>query len=82
MTYYLLIPERLLEEQNNLHTDRYELGESSFGTFYPGHGYRLLEDLAGRAEEILDEVEVVTDQGEKLSVEEFLAEIEEMTVLA
>jgi len=81
MTYYLLLPERLLDEQNNLHSDRYELGESSFGTFYPLQGYHLLEDLAERFPDVLSDVKVMTDQNEELSVEEFLEEIDEMTVL-
>jgi hypothetical protein len=81
MTYYLLLPERLLEAENNLHSDRYELGESSFGTFYPSQGYHLLEDLAERFPDVLSDVKVMTDQNEELSVEEFLEEIDEMTVL-
>lgn len=81
MTYYLLIPERLVEGDTNLHTDQYKLGESSFGTFYPGQGYHLLEDLADRFPDVLDEVTVKTDQDETLTIEEFLTEIEELTVL-
>ena len=81
MTYYLLIPERLVEGDTNLHTDQYKLGESSFGTFYPGQGYHLLEDLADRFPDVLDEVTVKTDQDETLTIEEFLTEIDELTVL-
>lgn len=81
MTYYLLLPERLVEAENNLHTDRYELGEESFGTFYPEQGYFLFEDLADRAPEFLEEIEIRTDQDEDLTPEEFLERLEELTVL-
>lgn len=81
MTYYLLVPERLVEADTNLHTDEYKLGESSFGTFYPGQGYNLLEDLADRFPDVLDEVKIKTDQNETLTIEEFLEEIDELTVI-
>lgn len=81
MTYYLLIPERLAEAENNLHTSRYELGEESFGTFYPGQGFHLFEDLADRAPELLEDVTIRTDQDEALTIEEFLEKLEELTVL-
>ena len=81
MTYYLLIPERLVEADTNLHTDRYELGEESFGTFYPEQGYYLFEDLAKRFPKLLEEIEIRTDQDEGLTPEEFLERLEELTVV-
>jgi hypothetical protein len=81
VTYYLLIPERLVEANTNLHTDRYELGEESFGTFYPEQGYYLFEDLTERAPSLLEEIEIRTDQDEGLTPEEFLERLEDLTVL-
>lgn len=82
MTYYILLPEPLVEsEDNNLHTERFKIGEESFGTFYPDHGYYLLEDLADRFPDVLEEVEIKTDQGEDLTVGELLNKLEELTVL-
>lgn len=82
MTYYILLPEKLVEEQNNLHTDRFKLGEESFGTFYPSQGYFLLEDLADRFPDLLEQIEIKTDQAEDLSIEEFLDKLDDLTVLA
>lgn len=81
MTYYIIVPERLVEGETNLHTDRYKLGESSFGTFYPDQGYNLFEDIADRFPDLLEEIEIRTDQGDELSPEEFLESLEELTVL-
>lgn len=81
MTYYLLLPEELIEEDNNLRTDRYELGEESFGTFYPSQGYHLLEDMAERFPSLLEDVEVRTSKDDEMTVEEFLDHIEDLTVL-
>ena len=82
MTYYIKIPERLVESENtNLHTEEYELGEESFGTFYPSQGFHLFEDLADRFPDLLEEAEIRTDQGEELTPEEFLEKLEDLTVL-
>lgn len=81
MTYYIKVPQELVEGDTNLHTDEYKLGEESFGTFYPDQGYRLFEDFAERFPEVLEEIEIHTDQGDELSPEEFLERLEDLTVL-
>lgn len=81
MKYYLILPEEILEENTNLHTNEYVIGEESFGTFYPDHGYPLLEDLAERFPELLSEIEIRSDQDEAYGIEEFLDHLDTLTVL-
>lgn len=82
MTYYIKVPSQLVESENtNLHTDEYKLGEESFGTFYPSQGFHLFEDFADRFPDLLEEVEIRTDQNEELTPEEFVKKLEELTVL-
>lgn len=81
MTYYIIVPQELVEADTNIHTDQYKLGEESFGTFYPDQGYYLLEDFAERFPDLLEQVEIRTDQDEELGVEEFLDKLDDLTVL-
>lgn len=82
MTYYILLPDSLIEEDNNLHSPRYKIGEESFDTFYPDQGYHLFEDIVERFPDLLEEVKIRTDQGDELSPEEFMEVLEELeTVL-
>lgn len=78
MTYYILLPESLIEEDNNLHSTQYKIGEESFDTFYPDQGYHLFEDIVERFPDLLEEVEIKTDQGDELSPEEFMKKLEEL----
>lgn len=82
MTYYILIPESLIEKDNNLHSSRYKIGEESFNTFYPDQGYHLFEDIVERFPDLLEKIEIRTDQGDNLTPEEFMKVLEELeTVL-
>jgi len=78
MTYYILLPESLVEGENNLHSTRYKIGEESFDTFYPDQGYHLFEDVVGRFPDLLEEIEIRTDQGDELSPEEFMNKLEDL----
>ena len=81
MKYYLILPQELVESENNLNSTKYTLGEESFDTFYPDQGYFLLEDLSERFPDLLPHVEVKASDGEGLTIEEFLERIEDLTVL-
>lgn len=83
MKYYIELPEWMVEEAENLYSDNYKLGELSTinGTFYPGQGFHLFEDLVERFPEKLEEIEIKSDRGDSLSVEDFVEKLEEWTVL-
>ena len=48
------------------------LGSQSFGFFYPQQGFDLLVDLSERKPELLQYVQIVTDKGVVIQVEDFL----------
>lgn len=81
MKYYIILPQELIKEENNLNSERYLLGEESFGTFYPDQGYNLLEDLSDRFPELLPHIEIKTSEGEEIDIEEFLDRLDDLTVL-
>jgi len=81
MKYYMELPEHVVEAGTNLHTDTYELGEESFGTFYAGQGFHLFEDLVERFSDELENIVIVASDGTRLGVEEFVDLLEEWTVL-
>jgi len=83
MKYFILLPEQMVKESENLYSDNYMLGElSTFnGTFYPSQGFHLFEDIAERFPNKLEEVEIKSDKGDDLSVEEFVDKLEDWTVL-
>lgn len=81
MKYYIILPQKLVNEENNLNSERYVLGEESFGTFYPDQGYNLLEDLSDRFPELLPHIGIKTSEGEEIDIEEFLDRLDDLTVL-
>lgn len=83
MKYHIELPDWMVEESENLYSDSYKLGELSTinDTFYPGQGFHLFEDIVERFPERLDDVKIISDRGEGLSVEEFVEKLEQWTVL-
>lgn len=83
MKYYIELPESMVKESENLYSDNYKLGELSTinGTFYPGQGFHLFEDLVERFPDRLEEVDIISDRGTELSVEDFVEKLDEWTVL-
>lgn len=83
MKYYIELPESMIKESENLYSDNYKLGELSTinGTFYPGQGFHLFEDLVERFPDRLEEVDIISDRGTELSVEDFVEKLDEWTVL-
>ena len=83
MKYYIELPDSMVEESENLYSDNYKLGELSTinGTFYPGQGFHLFEDLVERFPDRLEEIEIKSDRGQSLTVNEFVENLEDWTVL-
>jgi|6_EtaG_2_1085325.scaffolds.fasta_scaffold52419_3 hypothetical protein len=68
MIYFILLPG---DTKEDLYLETNLLGEDSFGTFYGGSGYKVLTKIIDKKPELLESVTVLTDTGQKLSVEEF-----------
>ena len=61
MTYYLLL--------NDSHV---EIGEESFGKFWPSDGLKALYKIMNENPEMLSEITIKTDQDEQLTITEFI----------
>ena len=77
MTYYILAKDDSLEDTVY---DSNQLGESSFGTFYPAAGLSGLMKIVEHAPEMLPDVRILKDNGEQITVEQFLSDIASLKV--
>lgn len=76
MQYYILMPgdrESELSDSNNL-------GEASFDIFWAGRGLKVLMKVVEKEPDLLQEVNIITDKGKKLSVADFLFEIRDLKI--
>lgn len=64
MDYYMITPDDTSE--------KILLGSQSFGFFYPDQGFDLLVSLSEKKPRYLDYIQIVTDKGIVVSVEDFL----------
>ena len=67
MTYYLLL--------NGSHV---EIGEESFGKFWPSEGLKALYKIINEKPEMLSEITIKTDQNVDLTITEFIDTIESL----
>ena len=67
MTYYLLL--------NGSHV---EIGEESFGKFWPSEGLKALYRILNEKPEMLSEITIKTDQNVDLTITEFIDTIESL----
>jgi hypothetical protein len=77
MQYFILLPG---DSEKDTILDSNLLGESSLKSFYPASGLRALLHIVDHNPEVLPDVRIITDKGQKLSVEEFLNVISKMRV--
>ena len=78
MKYYIMMPgdtnESTLFESN-------ELGEDTgFGTFWAASGLKKLMFMADKSPELLEIVQIKTDKGKTITIEEFLDSIKRLKV--
>lgn len=78
MQYYILLPS---DTEKDAMLDTNQLGESSFGKFYPGLGLKALMKMVDRNPEMLKDVTIKTDSNQSLSVEGFLTQIQNLKVV-
>lgn len=78
MKYYIMMPgdtkESTLFESN-------ELGEDTgFGTFWAASGLKKLMFMVDKSPELLEIVQIKTDKGKTITIEEFLDSIKRLKV--
>ena len=60
--------------------DENQLGESSFGMFYPGRGMEALREIIEKHPIHLKNVEIINERNDKFTVVEFLELIKDMKI--
>ena len=75
--YYILLPEDKLED---CIYDENQLGESSFGTFYPGAGLSGLMNIVEHSPDKLTELRIIQENGTEMSVSDFLDAIKDLRI--
>jgi hypothetical protein len=76
--YFILLPG---DTEKDCIKDCNRLGESSFNTFYAEQGLKALMKIVEQRPELLPDTVIMNDRKQKLTVEEFLQEIQQMRVL-
>jgi hypothetical protein len=76
MTYYIV----MFEDNKNDLWDENQLGESSFGMFYPGRGMEALKNIIEKHPIHLKDVEIINERNDKFTVVEFLELIKDMKI--
>jgi len=61
-------------------SDVNSLGEKSFDVFWGERGLKILMDVVEQSPEMLEVVTIITDQGKKLTVGQFLQEISNLKI--
>lgn len=77
MDYYILLPG---DSKDDLINDSNHLGTASFKVFWPGDGLSALMEISDKKPELLEYVKIFTDAGKELSLQEFMSEIEKLSV--
>ena len=80
MRYYIMYPE---SSQDDLIREDHQLGEDNgFGVFWAGTGLKALMNIVQNHEDYLigKKVNIITDKGQEMTVEEFLKAIEKLKV--
>ena len=75
--YFILLPD---DSEKDCINDCNRLGESSFGTFYPETGLKILQKMINNHPEHLESVRIMNDKGNLMSVEDFLSEISKLRI--
>jgi hypothetical protein len=78
MRYFILGPS---DTEKDCINDSNVLGESSFNTFYSSAGLRALMKIVNETPELLYDIRIITDTNKRLSIEEFLADINKLKIL-
>ena len=78
MKYYVMLPA---DTEESAMFESNELGENTgFGVFWAASGLMFLMNIVDTKPEILPDITIKTEKGNKLSVEEFLTEIKGLKV--
>lgn len=72
MTYYLLLPDEIVEESTDIFSNRYVLCEHEFKVVWAEQGLMLLRRILERHEKYADKLEIKNDQGGDVTLEQFM----------
>ena len=78
MQYYLMGPSDTEQDALN---EANLLGEASFKHFWGGSGLKTLMRLVDKDPEMLEHFIVINEKGKKLTISEFLQDIQKLKVL-
>lgn len=78
MQYFIMLPG---DTEKDCIKDSNRLGESSFNTFYAERGLKALMKIVDQRPELLPDTVIMTDKRQRLTVEEFLQDIQKLRVL-
>lgn len=78
MQYYIYLPGDSVK-QSALDTNI--LGETSFKTFYASAGFKALVKIIESRPDLLEAVSIITDVNKRLTVDEFLNEIQKFKIV-
>ena len=78
MTYYILLDMDTTEDI----WDENILGEESFGTFYTGNGYKAFKNMVIKEPDILETINIIDEQKNTYTVEEFLNLISQWKIMS
>lgn len=73
MRYYILLPDDT--EEDCKYSDNNILGEISFNKWYPGLGFKILEEKAFNNQDLSD-LRIKDERGKDYTIEEFLEVLE------
>ncbi len=76
MQYYIILPQ---DKESDL-SDANFLGESSFDSFWPGGGLKVLMNLVDKHPNQLPSVIIKTDANKNITIEQFLTEIGKLKI--
>lgn len=77
ITYYILLPN-----DKNTDSEHIELGtDNGFGKFWGGTGLSALHKIVNQHPELIDSVTIITDQGKKMGINEFIEIIGKLNIV-
>ena len=78
MIYYILLGMDTAEDI----WDENILGEESFETFYTGNGYKAFKNMIIKEPDILEKINIIDEQKNSYTVEEFLNLISQWKIMS
>lgn len=79
MTYYILLKN---EPKENVYFEQNQLGYVTDKLFYVGTGFYNLQKISEKSPHLLDEVQILNEQGKIISIKRFLNKISNLKFIS